>query len=314
MTRNRNKMGDALRAPHLLSYRLRSNLGGLLFLLPAIIGVALLVFWPLAQAFWQSLHAPPKGFQASGEFVGWDNYVGILSGSAIVFLLVNSFAWTFFVVVGQNLMGFLLALAFNTRWALSGFLRAVIVLPWVLPGVVAAILWRFMYDPQLGLISSVFTRVLGPDLGQTQFLADPNTALAAVIIAAIWKGFPFAFLIYLAGLQNVDRSQVEAAKMDGARFFRIVISVVVPAMRPVILLTLLLTAIFTFNYFDMIWITTRGGPLNSTHIFPTFIFQTGFGQFNFEVAAAYGVLAFALLLVLLIPYLRSSLRSEKEED
>jgi multiple sugar transport system permease protein len=151
-------------------------------------------------------------------------------------------------------------------------------------------------------------------LGRSQFLADTNTALAAVIVAAIWKGFPFAFLIYLAGLQNVDRSQVEAATMDGARFPRIVLSVIIPSMRPVIALTLLLTAIFTFNYFDMIWVMTKGGPLNSTHIFPTFIFQTGFGQFNFEMAAAYGVLAFALLLILLVPYLRHSLKSERDED
>lgn len=304
----------SLRAPSIGSFRIRASLGGLLFLVPALIGVAGLVFWPLAQAFWQSLTAAPSGFSTESEFVGLDNYAEIVSDDYFGTLLFNSFAWTFFVVVGQNILGFALALVFNAKWQLSGLLRAIIVLPWVLPGVVAAILWRFMYDPQLGLVASVLERLFGEEFGRAQLLADPNTALAAVIIAAIWKGFPFAFLIYLAGLQNVDRSQVEAAIMDGARFLRIVLSVVIPALRPVIVLTLLLTAIFTFNYFDMIWVTTRGGPLGATHIFPTFIFQTGFGQFNFELAAAYGVLGFGLLLLLLIPYLRHSLRNEREED
>jgi multiple sugar transport system permease protein len=304
----------AKRAPLLGSYKRRATLGALVFLVPAFIGVVGLVYWPLAQATWQSLTAAPSGFGADPEFVGLANYEEIVSSDMFPKLLLNSFFWTFFVVLGQNLMGFLLALVFNPRWRLSGFLRAIIVLPWVLPGVVAAILWRFMYDPQLGLISSVLERLFGEELGATQLLADPNTALAAVIVAAIWKGFPFAFLIYLAGLQNVDRSQIEAATMDGARFPRIVISVIIPSLRPVMVLTLLLTAIFTFNYFDMIWVTTKGGPLSATHIFPTIIFQTGFGQFNFELAAAYGILGFGLLLLLLIPYLRHSLKSEKEED
>lgn len=312
MSRARERSA-ALRAPS-IGYKRRASLGGLVFLIPALLGVTGLVFWPLAQAIWQSLTAAPSGFSSEPQFVGLENYGDIVSDDYFLTLLLNSFSWTLFVVLGQNLLGFALALVFNAKWRLSGLLRAIIVLPWVLPGVVAAILWRFMYDPQLGLVASVLERLFGPEVGNAQLLADPSTALAAVIVAAIWKGFPFAFLIYLAGLQNVDRSQVEAAIMDGASFLRVVVSVVVPALRPVMVLTLLLTAIFTFNYFDMIWVTTKGGPLGATHIFPTYIFQTGFGQFNFELAAAYGVFGFGLLLLLLIPYLRHSLKNEREED
>lgn len=308
------KTSRNLRAPSIGSYKFRASLGAMVFLVPALVGVFGLVFLPLAQAFVQSLNAAPSGFSAEEEFVGLANYTEIISDEYFATLLLNSFSWTFFVVVGQNLLGFALALIFNAKWRLSGLLRAIVVLPWVLPGVVAAILWRFMYDPQLGLVASVLQRVFGEELGRAQLLADPDTALIAVIIAGIWKGFPFAFLLYLAGLQNVDRSQVEAAVMDGANFLRIVQSVIIPALRPVIVLTLLLTAIFTFNYFDMIWVMTKGGPLGATHIFPTYIFQTGFGQFNFELAAAYGVFGFGLLLLLLLPYLRHSLRNEREED
>lgn len=300
------------RVPFLKTRSGKDSLVGVIFLIPALVGVIGLVFIPLIQAFVESLYSPAKGFSSDRELVGLGNYEDIIFGDYFPTLLLNSFLWTSLVVIGQNLIGFGMALVFNAKWALSGFLRAIIVIPWVLPGVVAAILWRFMYDPQLGLIASVLDRVSGGQLGQAQFLADPNTALFAVIFAAVWKGFPFAFLIYLAGLQNVDRSQVEAAKMDGAGFLRIVLSVIAPSMRPIMILTFLLTAIFTFNYFDLVWVTTKGGPLGSTHIFPTYIFQTGFGQFNFELAAAYGVLGFTLLLTLLIPYLRYSLKDEKE--
>ena len=226
------------RMPFLRSRSARESLAGVLFLIPALIGVIGLVFVPLAQAFVESLFSPAGGFSSERDLVGLENYREIISGDYFPTLLLNSFLWTSLVVVGQNLIGFALALVFNAKWALSGFMRAVIVIPWVLPGVVAAILWRFMYDPQLGLIASVLERVSGGALGKAQFLADPNTALFAIIVAAIWKGFPFAFLIYLAGLQNVDRSQVEAAKMDGAGFLRIVISVIVPALRPIMILTL----------------------------------------------------------------------------
>jgi multiple sugar transport system permease protein len=161
-----------------------------------------------------------------------------------------------------------------------------------------------MYDPQLGLVSSILSRIPGPYLEKSQFLAQPSTALYAIIVAAIWKGFAFSFIIYLAGLQTVDSNLLEAAEIDGAGFFRKIWNILIPSMRSIISLNLLLTAIFTFNYFDLVWITTKGGPLNSSHIFPTYIFQVGFGEFNFNLAAAYGVVAFLVLLLIIIPYLR----------
>ena len=146
-------------------------------------------------------------------------------------------------------------------------MRALVLLPWVLPGVVNAILWRFMYDPQLGLINSI---LIGSHIAtvKTAWLAQGSTALAALIVAAIWKGFPFSTVMYLAALQSVDHEQVEAAHIDGANAWQRFFNVTIPAISGIVRLNLLLTTIWTFNYFDLIWVTTRGGPNGATQYFP----------------------------------------------
>lgn len=263
-----------------------------------------MIYIPLAMTIWESLQASGSGFEQQKQFVGLKNYIKIVENGSLQFLLWNSFLWTVLVILGQNILGFSLAILMNYKWRLSGALRSLFLIPWVLPGVVAAVLWRFMYDPQLGLVTSILSRIPGPFFEKSQFLAQPSSAIYAVIVAAIWKGFAFSFIIYLAGLQIVDSNLLEAAEMDGAGFFRKIYNIVIPSMRSIISLNFLLTAIFTFNYFDLIWITTKGGPLNSSHIFPTYIFQVGFGEFNFNLAAAYGVVAFLVLLIILVPYLK----------
>ena len=127
----------------------------------------------------------------------------------------------------QNVTGFLTALLLNQRLPGAGLMRSLILLPWVLPGVVAAILWRFMYDPQLGLINSFLMRLGLTDQG-IAWLADPSTAMAAAIVAAVWKGFPFSTVVYLAALQTVDQEQIEAATIDGAGPVRRLFHVVLP--------------------------------------------------------------------------------------
>ena len=126
--------------------------------------------------------------------------------------------------------------------------------------------------------------------------------MAAVIFVAVWKGFPFSMLIYLAALQNVDKSQLEAATIDGAGPWRRLIDVTLPSIKDVVVVNIVLTLILTFNYFDIVWVMTRGGPQNATHIFPTRIFETGFGQFRFGEAAVYGVFSILILAVLVALY------------
>lgn len=268
-----------------------------LFLLPAVLLVGVLMYYPMVGTAIESFYSA-SFINPDPTFVGLELYEKLFASGDFKTIVWNSCIWTIFVVLFQNLIGFGTALLLNQQLPTSGLVRSLILLPWVLPGVVAAILWRFMYDPQLGLINSFLIRTGIVDIGPA-WLAEQNTVMAAAIIAAIWKGFPFSTVIYLAALQNVDREQIEAAIIDGANAWRRLIHVVIPSMREIIGINLVLTTILTFNYFDMIWVLTRGGPQNATHIFPTKIYELGFGQFRFGDAAAYGVVSIIVLAMLI---------------
>jgi multiple sugar transport system permease protein len=270
------------------------------FLAPAMILVAVLMYYPMVGTAIESLYST-SFINPNPKFVGLQLYRQIFESGDFGQIVRNSIVWTVFVVLLQNVIGFLVALLLNQRLPTSGLMRSLVLLPWILPGVVAAILWRFMYDPQLGLINSFLIRIGAADQGAA-WLAESSTAMAAAIVAAVWKGFPFSAVVFLAALQNVDREQIEAAIIDGAGPVRRLFSVVIPSMREVIVINVVLTTILTFNYFDMIWVLTRGGPQNATHIFPTKIYELGFGQFRFGEAAAYGVFSILVLAVLIAVY------------
>lgn len=270
------------------------------FLAPAMILVGVLMYYPMIGTIIESLYST-SFINPRPQFVGLDLYRRIFASAEFSAIVWNSCVWTICVVLLQNVFGFLTALLLNQSLPSTGLMRSLILLPWVLPGVVGAILWRFMYDPQLGLINSFLIRLGLTDQG-IAWLADTSTAMAAAVLAAVWKGFPFSTVVYLAALQDVDQEQIEAAIMDGAGRLRRMFHVVLPAMRAVIVTNLLLTTILTFNYFDMIWVLTRGGPQNATHIFPTKIYELGFGQFRFGEAATYGVFSIAVLTLLVALY------------
>jgi len=256
----------------------------------------------MGRAFQESLFTT-SFLNPTPEFIGLEHYQELFEDDLFWRIIGNSLIWTFSVVIAQNVVGMASAVLLNQDLPAKGIMRSIVLLPWVLPGIVAALLWRFMYDPQLGLVNSIFIG-LGLTSERISWLADPNLAMLSVIIAAVWKGFPFSTVIYLAALQNVDEEQMEAAQIDGANVFQRFFYVVLPGMAGIIRLNLLLTTLFTFNYFDMIWVTTGGGPLNRTHIFPTIIFERGFGEFRFGEAAAYGVVSVVILSVFALLYMR----------
>lgn len=270
------------------------------FLVPTLLIMGLMLYYPMIGTVIESFH-DTSFISPEPRYVGWAIYEKIWNSRQFPQLVWNSVAWTLGVVLLQNLLGFFAAMLLNQKLPGQGMMRALVMLPFVLPGVVTAILWRFMYDPQLGLINSILLR-FGLIEDNAAWLASSDTAMAAVIFVAVWKGFPFSMLIFLAALQNVDKSQLEAATLDGAGAWRRLIDVTIPSIREVIVVNIVLTLILTFNYFDIVWVLTKGGPQNSTHIFPTKIFETGFGQFRFGDAAVYGVFSILILAVLVALY------------
>jgi multiple sugar transport system permease protein len=269
-----------------------------LFLTPAVLLLGTFLYWPMVGTVIESVHET-SFLNPQPKFVGLANYEKVFADPAFAAVFRNSVVWTLGVVALQNLLGFAAALLLDQRLPFRGLTRALVMMPFVLPGVVTAILWRFMYDPQLGLVNALLAHL---GLGGGAWLAEPETAMAAVIFVAVWKGFPFSMLIYLAALQTVDRSQLEAATLDGAGPWRRLVDVTLPAIRHVIVVNIVLTLILTFNYFDIVWVMTKGGPQQATHIFPTKIYDIGFGQFRFGEAATYGVVSILVLAVLVALY------------
>ena len=270
------------------------------FVAPGILLVAIFMYYPMVGTVIESLYTT-SFINPTPKFAGLAVYQRIFASPDFRQIVWNSCIWTVSVVILQNVCGFFSALLLNQSLPGQGLMRSLVLLPWIMPGVVAAILWRFMYDPQLGLINSFLISLGLTDQG-VAWLANGSTAMLAAVLAAVWKGFPFSTVVYLAALQKVDEEQTEAATIDGAGPLRRLVDIVLPALKEVIAINLILTTILTFNYFDMIWVLTRGGPQNATHIFPTKIYELGFGEFRFGEAAGYGVVSILVLALLIALY------------
>lgn len=280
----------------------RDNLTALYFILPTMILVCGLVFFPIGKAFFDGLYKSTLVLEKP-EFVGFGNYVKIIKSEIFWQILWHSIVWTVLVILFQFLIGLGAALLLDKHFPGRNVIRGIIILPWIIPGVIAGYLWILLYDPQLGMINRILydTSLIK---SYVTWLADQRLALFGVIFVAIWKGFPFSALMYMAALQGVSQDQIDAATIDGAGKWGQFYYVILPAISPVIRITLLLTAIWTFNYFEIIYVMTNGGPGNSTHIFPTYIYNVGFRQFRFGLAASYALLTFIMLLVFSLRYMR----------
>jgi multiple sugar transport system permease protein len=212
--------------------------------------------------------------------------------------------WTLAVVAGQLTVGIagavLLSDPFPGRW----LVRSLVILPWVIPGVVAALMWRLIYDAQLGFLNAFLGRIGLVSLSREDWLGDPQVALWAAVLTGIWKGFPFSMVMFLAALQNVPRELYEAAGMDGASRFQQFVYVTIPSISDVLRTVALLISIWTFNYFEIIWVLTRGGPVGSTHIFPTYIYQVSFRNFDYGEASRFAVISFLIVSGVSLLYMR----------
>jgi multiple sugar transport system permease protein len=236
----------------------------------------------------------------SDKFVGFSNYGQILGSGQFYSSLWLTIYWTASVFVGQFLLGLLLALFFNRQLWVGKFLKPLMIIPWAVPGIVAATAWTFLYS-QDGLIDQVTKTLFGI---APAWLSSPTLAMPAVIIAGIWKGAPFYFLMILAGLQSIPRELVEAAQVDGANRLRVLVSVEMPYIKNVLVVTSVLGLIWTANYFDGIYLMTQGGPINATLTLPIWIYNTAFSDFNLSEASALSVILLLIVLVLSIPAIR----------
>lgn len=238
-------------------------------------------------------------------FVGFDNYVEVLTDPVFFTAVRNTLVFTISSVVVHFVIGLAFALMLNSpllKDRTKAFFRVLYILPWLFTVAIVAVLWRLLLSPN-GVVNYLLGSA-GITDGSTEWLANPSTALAAVTFINIWSGYPFFMISLLAGLQGIPRELYEAAKVDGAGVVAQFRNVTLPQLRPIIISMALLDFIWTTQQFALIWMTTGGGPINSTEVLSTFTYKLAFTEYEFSVASASAVLVLLMSMVLAFFYVR----------
>lgn len=276
--------------------RLRDNTTFLTLVFMAPAGLLLLVFltYPLGLGIWLGFTDTRIG--RPGVFIGLENYISLLGDSIFLKSVFNTILYTSVATVIKFALGLWLALLLNRRMPFQAFIRAIVLLPYIVPTVLSAIAFWWIYDSQFSIISWMLTK-LGLIHQYIDFLGNENNARAAVIAANIWRGIPFVAICLLAGLQTISPSLYEAASLDGANSWQRFRFVTVPNLMPVLSIVLTFSILFTFTDFQLIYAITRGGPNNATHLMATLAFQRGIngGLLGEGAAIAIAMVPFLIL-------------------
>ena len=294
-----NAYSRALRRPRALLEREASL--GVLLIVPGALLLMVFMAYPFFLGIWLALSDSVIG--RAGGFVGLRNFVDLLGDSIFLQTTRNTFVYALVTVPFKAVLGLGLALVLNQRIRFGNAIRAGAMLPWIVPTALSTLGWFMIFDPVFSPLSWLLKH-LGLITRNINFLGDPVVAISSVMLANVWRGVPFFGIIILAGLQAVPHELHEAAAIDGATLWQRFRHVTVPAIKGVVLIATLLSIIWTFADFQLIYILTKGGPANQTHIFGTYAYQIGLAATEIGVGAAialymFPVLAFfaALLLI-----------------
>ena len=246
------------------------NALGLLFMLPAAVLLILFLTYPLGLGTWLGFTDAKIG--RSGEWIGAENYAFLWGDSVTRLALFNTLFYTAMASVLKFALGLWLALLLNKNLRFKTFFRAVILLPYIVPTALSAIAFWWIYDAQFSIISWALMK-LGWINHYIDFLGDPWNARWATIAANVWRGVPFVAITLLAGLQTISPSFYEASAIDGATPLQQFRYVTLPLLTPIIAVVMTFSVLFTFTDFQLIYVLTRGGPLNATHLMATLSFQ-----------------------------------------
>ncbi len=277
-----------------------------LYLLPATVALLLIFVYPMLRATYLGFQSYDQ-LLGTYEFVGLENYAELLRESDFWNSLRVSAIWVVGSVVGQFVIGFGVALLLNEPWRGNRLARTLLLIPWVMPGLSIGVAWRLIYNPQLGLVNDLLARLGLP--GQT-WLSSPDSALMAVIVPNVWKAFPFVAVTMLAGLAAIPNDLYEAAKVDGAGVWQRFWHITLPSLRGLTVILTLLLSVWTFNFFDLPFVLTGGGPVNATEVMPILVYRFAFERFAFGYASALAVLMTLINLIFAVFYLRSLLRED----
>jgi len=274
------------------------NFLGLLFMLPAAACLLVFLTYPLGLGTWLGFTDTKIG--RDGQWVGLDNFQYLIGDSVAQLSLFNTLFYTIVASVIKFALGLWLAILLNRNIPLKSFVRAIVLLPFIVPTALSAIAFWWLYDSQFSVISWVLTK-MGLIHVYIDFLGDPWNARLSTVAANIWRGVPFVAICLLAGLQTISPSLYEAAALDGATPWQRFRYVTLPLLTPIIAVVMTFSVLFTFTDFQLIYVLTRGGPLNATHLMATLSFQRAIsgGSLGEGAAIATAMVPFLLAVILL---------------
>lgn len=281
---------------------LREHLLGYALMLPLAIILSVLIFFPLVLVARNSLLDRHFGSTVA-PYIGLSNYRDLLGSDRFWTAAAHTVTWTIASVVLQVIVGFLLALLLNQRLYGKAFFRGLFLLPWVIPGVVVALIWKWMLNDLYGIINDKLGQINSAWYGLAWF-SDEKLALPTVIGINVWRGAPFVMVILLAGLQTVPRELKEAASIDGANKVQQFWHVTVPHMQKILIIVTLVFTLFNFNNFDLIYLMTQGGPADRTMTLPVLTYEMGFRGMDVGMSSAVAIVMLLALAVLSTLYLR----------
>jgi multiple sugar transport system permease protein len=281
---------------------------GILFILPAILFLLVFVIYPVFDVLRLSLFTIDFATDRA-KFVGAANFVHILHDPKLASVAWNTLVWTVFSLIGQFGLGLAAALCISQNVPGMNIIRTILLLPYVVPVIALALFWRWMLDGSFGIVSAALQSAGLLAMDQSP-LAVPQGAMASVILANIWRGFPFVMISYWAALQGIPGEQYEAASVDGATIWQKFRYITLPHLAAITKVMLLLRLIWTVTFFDIIWLITRGGPGGATEHWPIWIYQETMGFFRFGMGAALAVFLAGILIACGGLYLLLLRRSE----
>lgn len=287
----------------MLSLQHREQRQAWVLLAPMLIVMGLLTAWPLLRTIWLSFtDAELIGSGGQTGYVGLDNYLYALTDPDFLASIGRTLYFTVLSVALEGIIGVLVALLLNQKFRGRSVLRVLVILPWALPTIVNAMMWRLNFNPDYGSINALLTQLHIID-SYRSWLGSPDSALNAVMLADVWKNYPLVTLLVLASMQSIPGDLYEAARLDGASAWRRFRAITFPAIVGALSVALILRTIDAFKIFDIIYVMTRGGPVDSTKTLSFYVYQESFSYLRAGSGAAYAILMTLMCSVLIAIYM-----------
>lgn len=273
------------------------------FVAPSVVVVLGVIVSPLLYSLFLSLEKYNLADPDNTRFIAFGNYLELLQSDTFWQVMNRTTVFTIFSVTFTMILGLAFAMVLNQEFVGRAAFRTLLLIPWVIPAVVVGIAWEWIFNSNYGILNAILVQ-LGILSANQPWLGDPATAMPAVMVAKVWKEIPFVALMFLAGLQTIPADLYEVSRIDGASAWQSFLRITLPLLRPVILVVIVIETMWTFRVFDIIFVMTNGGPMDTTNLAAFYTYQVTFTYFNVGLGSALAYVVTAVIVAASLLYIR----------